>query len=298
MKEIENKELKVFLNTKRSLGTRERYEKNLKELFDFKSIETLEDFKKLTIDDFYEWKNYLLDNGVSENSIRPKLSAISSFYTFLTRRPQYHVHRNVILNSDLFETTKKIVNPMHTTWLTEDESRLFLSKCSNSRELAICTLLLNTGIRISELINLKKDTLVMFNDEHGEEVSTIIVERKGGKIQELYLNSIVTRCIKEYLKVRKETDLDYLFISNGGKKMSTQSIDTTIKKIKNKAGITKNISAHSLRRSAATAMYNNGYQIDEIQDVLGHSNSETTMIYLKNRQNKSRNVFRNYKIGV
>ena len=63
--------------------------------------------------------------------------------------------------------------------------------------------------------------------------------------------------------------------------MSTQSIDRTIHKIQKRAGITKDISAHSLRRTAATTMYKMGFGIKEIQDVLGHSSSGTTDIYLK-----------------
>lgn len=69
-------------------------------------------------------------------------------------------------------------------------------------------------------------------------------------MQEIYLNSFVTKCIKSYLKVRKNTNLNYIFVSNKGNKMSAQSIDRTIKKLKNRAGITRKISAHSLRRSA------------------------------------------------
>lgn len=291
--------LKHFINTKRSEGTKERYDSNLKELFEFKNIKTIEDFKKLNIDDYYDWKNYLLKNNISENSIRPRLSAVSSFYEFLIQRPEYGITKNIMAESDLYKTTKKIVNPEHTTWLTEEETTRFLMQCRNKRELAICAIFLNTGIRVSELINLKLDSLNIFKDENGEEVSTIIATRKGGKIQEIYFNSFVTKCVKDYvIKKRKKTDLDYLFVSNTGKKMSTQSIDTTIKKLKNRAGITRPISAHSLRRSAATNMYNHGFGIDEIQDVLGHSNPGTTQIYLKEIQDKSRNVFRNYKVGL
>lgn len=294
-----NEILKHFINTKRSEGTKERYESNLKELFDFKKIKTVEDFKKLTIDDYYDWKNYLLEKGLTENSIRPRLSAVSSFYEFLKQRKNYGVTENIMAESDLYKTTKKIVNPKHTTWLTEEETKQFLLQCRNRRELAICAVFLNTGIRVSELTSLTLDTLTLFKDENGEEVSTIIATRKGGKIQELYFNSFVTKCIKNYIdKSRKETDSNYLFVSNAGNKMSTQSIDRTIKKLKNRAGITRPISAHSLRRSAATNMYNHGFGIDEIQDVLGHSNPSTTQIYLKEIQDKSRNVFRNYKVGL
>lgn len=297
MKDIEEI-LKSFINTKRSISTKNCYERYLKELFSYKNIKTLDDFRNLEMDDYYDFKNYMLQQGLSENSIRPKLSAISNFYDFLIRREEYDITKNIIANSELFNNTKGIVNPQHTTWLDEVESRKFLSCCRGKRELAMCAIFLNTGIRVSELINLKKSTMNLFKDENGDDVSTIVVTRKGGKMQVIYFNPFVTKCVKEYLKVRKESNLDYLFVSNQGTKMTTQSIDRTIKKIKNRAGIERPISAHSLRRSAATNMYNSGFRVDEIQDVLGHNSPGTTQIYLKEIQDRSRKVFENYTIGV
>ena len=292
------KELELFLNTKRAKNTRKAYGNHIQELFNIKNVETLEDFKKLNIDDYYEWKNYLLDNGKTENSIRPKLSAISQFYAFLMKKPELGVHRNIIIESGLYENTKGIVNPEHTTWLTQEEIIRFLKACKSPRELAICATFLNTGMRVSELINLEYEKLNMFKDENGEMVSTIVAVRKGGKIQEFYFNSFVTKCLEKYLEIRKETKCKNLFISNGGNAMTTQSIDRTIRKIKNKAGITKAISAHSLRRSAATNMYSSGFRIDEIQDVLGHSSPSTTQIYLKGLEDRAKNVFKNYTVGI
>ena len=287
------KELDLYINTKRSENTKKFYRIYLTELFKFKNIETIEDFKKLNVDDFYEWRNCL-----SENSIRPKLSAVSKFYDYLIGKPELNINRNIILASDLLKTTKKIVNPEHTSWLDEKESDSLLKHCHNQRELAICAIILNTGIRISELINLKLDKLIFDKDQNGNDIATIVMTRKGGKIQKIYFNHFVTRCIKKYLEIRKETDNKNLFVSNTGNKMSTQSIDRTLKKITNKAGIKKSISAHSLRRTAATNMYNAGYKIDEIQEVLGHSNVATTQLYIKGSQDKAYNVLSSYSVKI
>ena len=292
------KALDLYINTKRSENTKKFYRIYLTELFKFKNIETIEDFKKLNVDDFYEWRNYLLEKGLSENSIRPKLSAVSKFYDYLIGKPELNINRNIILASDLLKTTKKIVNPEHTSWLDEKESDSLLKHCHNQRELAICAIILNTGIRISELINLKLDKLIFDKDQNGNDVATIVMTRKGGKIQKIYFNHFVTRCIKKYLEIRKETDNKNLFVSNTGNKMSTQSIDRTLKKITNKAGIKKSISAHSLRRTAATNMYNAGYKIDEIQEVLGHSNVATTQLYIKGSQDKAYNVLSSYSVKI
>lgn len=288
------KELNLFLNTKRSINTRKSYESHLNELFDYKSIKNIEDFKKLTADDYYEWKNYLLDKGVSENSIRPKLSAISKFYEFLMDREEFNVNLNIIKKSKIYDTTKKIVNPSHTTWLNDKEMELFFKTCKTKRELAICSVLFNTGLRVSELINLQLDKFIRFVDGNNEEVSSIIIVRKGGKMQNIRFNSAVTKYVVDYLEVRKPTKCKNIFVSNTGNPMSTQSIDRTLNKIASKAGINRRISAHSLRRSAATDMYNKGFTLEEVQDVLGHSSPETTQIYLKGMQDRAQNVFKNY----
>lgn len=296
---MENMEqvLQSFIRTKRSGNTKARYEMYLKEFFDYAKVNNLRDFKNVNVDTYYSYKNFLIEKGIAENTIRLKLCAISSFYNFLIKRENFGITNNVVKNSDLFETTKKIVNPKHTTWLTKEESKSLLKECKDTRELAICAIFLNTGIRASELINLKLNDFNTFA-ENGKNVSTISIVRKGGKIQEIYFNEFVTECVTNYIDKRKKSKLNLLFVSNTGNKMSLQSIDRTIKKLKNKAGISRPISAHSLRRTAATSMYNQGFTIDEVQSVLGHSSPVTTQIYLKGIQNKSENVFRKFSIDV
>lgn len=291
------KELERFLNTITSKGTRKAYEANINLFLEYKGIDNLEDFKKLTMDDYYEWRNYLLsDKNNTGNTIKPKLSAISSFYSYLMANPTYGVTSNPIIIGELHKKTKAQVNPENTTWLTKQEAVNFMSQCRNTRETAMCAIFLNTGLRVSEVIGLELNKYEKFPNEHGEICSHILVHRKGGKLQVVEFNPYVTEKIDNYIKERKVTDCKNLFVSNNGQPMSTQSIDRTIHKIQKRAGITKDISAHSLRRTAATTMYKMGFGIKEIQDVLGHSSSGTTDIYLKGLDGSANNVFRNFCI--
>lgn len=293
MKELEN-----FLNTIMTKGTKEAYKKNIELFLQYKNINNFEDFKKMSIDDYYDWRNYLTnDRNNVGNSIKPKLSALSSFYNYLMSDKKYGVKENPISISQIYNKTKSVVNPEHTTWLTTEEAGKFLSNCKNSRETAICAIFLNTGLRVSEVIGLEIDKYEKFTNEKNEECSRILVHRKGGKLQIVQFNPFVTSKIEKYLLTRKKTECKNLFVSNSGKPMSRQSIDRTIHKIQNKAGINKNISAHSLRRTAATSMYNSGYGIKEIQNVLGHSNSGTTDIYLKGLNGVNNNIYQNFVIS-
>lgn len=292
MKEIEN-----WLNTVRSKGTKKTYKKNAEEFMEYKEIKKFEDFKKLDADDYYSWIDYLINKkGNTENTAKSKISALSSFYAYLLANPKYGVLTNPIINARIHNTVKATTNPERTTWLTKEEMNSFMSQCRNTREKAICGIFLNTGLRVSEVIGLELENYKHFINENNENCSNILAKRKGGKLQIIEFNPYVTKLIDNYLKIRKKTDCPNLFVSNAGNPMSVQSIDRTIHKLAKRAGINKNVSAHSLRRSAATAMYGAGFDIKEIQSVLGHSSSGTTDIYLKGLENRANHVFQNFVI--
>lgn len=291
------KEVIKFLNTINSEGTRKAYNANINSFLDYKKIENIEDFKKLTVDDYFEWRNYLMNVlGNTGNTVKPKLSALSSFYDYLIGSQKYGITSNPIQIGGLHKKTKAQVNPENTTWLTKQEAVNFMSQCKNARETAMCAVFLNTGLRVSEVIGLELNKYEKFPNGQGEICSHILVHRKGGKLQIVEFNPYVTEKIDNYIKVRKETECKNLFVSDKGNPMSRQSIDRTIHKIQKRAGINKEISAHSLRRTAATSMYKMGFGIKEIQDVLGHSSSGTTDIYLKGLDGSANNVFRNFVI--
>lgn len=290
-------EVKKFLNTINSEGTRKAYETSINAFLDYKKITNIDDFKTMTVDDYFEWRNYLMNVlGNTGNTVKPKLSAVSSFYDYLIGSQKYGINSNPIQIGAIHKKTKAQVNPENTTWLTKQEAVNFMSQCKTPRETAMCAVFLNTGLRVSEVINLELEKYERFPNSQGEICSHILVHRKGGKLQIVEFNPYVTEKIDNYLKVRKQTDCKNLFVSDCGNPMSKQSIDRTIHKIQRKAGITKEISAHSLRRTAATNMYKMGFGIKEIQDVLGHSSSGTTDIYLKGLDGSSNNVFRNFVI--
>lgn len=292
MKEIDN-----FIKTLRSDRTRRSYKSHIDSFCDFKNIKNLEDFKRMTCDDFYEFKNYLIEEkNNSENSLKPKFVAISSFYDYLITDGKYGVTENIIEKNKITKSIKAIVNPQKRTFLTAQERALFLKECKNPKETAICTVFLNTAIRISELINLKLNQYVRYTNKNGEKASYLYFVRKGGKIKKLYFNPYVTEKIEDYLKVRKQSEYDNLFISNGGKPMSVQSIDMTIKKLAKRAGITKSISAHSLRRTVATDMNKQGIPLKNIQETLGHSSVSTTGLYIQDLDEDNEDLMMSYEV--
>ena len=148
---------------------------------------------------------------------------------------------------------------------TEDELEPY-----RSRDKAILMVLLTTGIRLSGLTEIKISDITE---------GTLSIIEKGNKQREVGLNNDTLKAIKDYLKVRN-SESEYLFVSNRNDFISTRTVQETIKKYIKKAKLdTKKYSVHSFRHSAAVFMHKNGMDIRTIQKVLGHSQVQTTEIY-------------------
>lgn len=175
--------------------------------------------------------------------------------------------------------------------LSYEQIEVLLDNCKNTRDVAILTLLSETGLRIHELIAL---TLRQYEkrDEHNSIVLSIT---KGSKERRIYLNEKCVVAIDRYLVNRKESIHDNLFISNGGTPMLDSSLRRTWKSIAKKSGQfddedIKGICNHLFRTSYATELNNKGVKITTIQEILGHGDLSTTRIYVKENKNEVRDA--------
>ncbi|MDP3785075.1 MAG: tyrosine-type recombinase/integrase, partial [bacterium] len=134
------------------------------------------------------------------------------------------------------------------------------------RDKTILELFFSTGLRISELCNLKVDEINLKRDEFS-------VRGKGGKIRVVFLSDRAKDAIKKYLEKRGEIGVEKLF------PMTPRSIQRMIKKYAIKAGITKKVTPHVLRHAFATDLLQNGADLRSVQIMLGHANISTTQIY-------------------
>lgn len=174
--------------------------------------------------------------------------------------------------------------------MTPSEVRTFLDVVENSegaterqakllqktkfRDVAIITLLLNTGIRVSECVSLDIDD-INFNE------NSLLVVRKGGKEHYLYFNDDVTEALTDYIELERplycdSTDEKALFLSNRKQRISVRSVQIMVKKFSKIAVPNKKISPHKLRSTYGTALYNQTGDIRLVADVLGHSDINTT----------------------
>ena len=142
------------------------------------------------------------------------------------------------------------------------------------RDYCILTFFLNCGMRVSELVGMN---LTDFKDD------TVRVLGKGGKQRTVFLNDACLAALEQYLPKRlepNEQDADALFVSKKRNRINVQTVKWLVKKYIGQAGLDpKKYSAHKLRHTAATLMYQNGVDIRTLQSILGHSSVDTTMIY-------------------
>jgi site-specific recombinase XerD len=146
-----------------------------------------------------------------------------------------------------------------------------------SRDLSILLLLLNTGMRVSELVNLDVNSL----QKAGESLR-IVIMGKGGKERMLKLNTVVVSSLERYLQERPSSEHTALFLNKNATRLSRKGISELITKYVREAKLppkAANISPHKLRHTLATMLLSNGENLRVVQEILGHSSIQTTQIY-------------------
>ena len=246
------------------------YKKDIEELYDFYT-------DLINIDEVIvrEYLEYLYSKGLNRNSISRKLSSIRSFYNYLLKEN--------IIKINYF---KEISNPKKNKSLPKYAKDNDLEKMFNSfnkekpleqRNLLILEMLYATGIRVSELVNIKINDIDKFNN-------SIKILGKGSKERIVFYGSFCEDILELYLKegrreLLKNKTNDYLFINKNGNQLSDRYIRKMIDNVVRKCEIDYHISPHTLRHTFATDMLNSGADLISVKELLGHSTLDTTSIY-------------------
>ena len=239
--------------------------------------------RTVTLSDLYEFLTYIAEQrpvqqnsattsyGLSPRSRARKVSALRTFFKYLTSKVHLLEHNPA---QDLESVSRRKEIPRY---LTVDSSLQLLEAVQGpyaERDYCILTLFLNCGMRVSELVGLN------LSDIQGD---TLRVLGKGNKERIIYLNSACLSALERYYPTRitpHDIDRNALFISRNRNRINVQTVKWLVKKYLNLAGLdSEKYSAHKLRHTAATLMYQNGVDVRTLQTILGHSNLDTTMIY-------------------
>lgn len=222
--------------------------------------DTVSNLDILTIDNFIDTlslKNY------KPKTIKNKIVVIRSFIKFL-------YSKNLIdIRPEAIEIPRTV--EVEANFLDEEEQLALIKSARNLRDKALIMTILSSGLRASEILNLKEDDLYRR--------SLIVSRGKGGKPRVTFIDPLTEKSIREYHH-KREVDSVFVFTNSFGKPLSRQYLSRMISETALRAGIKKRVSAHTLRHSFATNMLRKGARIEDVQPLMGHSNISTTRLYM------------------
>ena len=274
------------------------------ERMDFK----LEQLDRITVTDLEEYMEYLKYRFNEQNheimnqerGIMRKISSLKSFYNYffrtekLTTNPAALVrlpklHDKEIIRLDVDEVALLLDAVEQGEGLTEKQKAFH--KRTRLRDLALLTLLLGTGIRVSECVGLDINDIDFKN-------GGIHIHRKGGKEVTVYFGSEVENALQDYLDERfgiipEEGSEQALFLSMQRKRMNVRSVENLVKKYAHIVTPLKKITPHKLRSTYGTNLYRETGDIYLVADVLGHSDVNTTKKHYAALEDERRRSARN-----
>jgi len=269
-KHIENFISYLLFEKKYSNNTVKSYKRDLerfKKYFKNKNINTID---KKDIEKYIEYLNQDLDT----RSISRSISTLKSFYKYLKLNKEVsRIPTDTITNPKLKKYLPKVLSEEEINKLLD----INLNNNFDYRNKAMLELMYSSGLRVSELVNLKVNDIDLKNE-------AVRIFGKGSKERIVPLNEYATTALEAYiLNHRKELfkhgENDYLFLNNHGNKMTRQGLFKILKKIAQEKNIKTDFSPHTLRHSFATHLLKHGADLRSIQELLGHSDISSTQIY-------------------
>ena len=289
-----SKQFKNYLKLERSLAPNSiaAYLSDIERLRQYLELQNIQKTPlQVTMDDLINFLAFITDIGMSPYSQARMVSGIKAFYKFL-------VYEDLLKDdpSYLIETPKLGRKLPDTLDIVEVEKLLDgidLSTPEGARNRAIIETLYSSGLRVSELTELKISNI-------HPEIGFVRVVGKGSKERLVPIGKIALKYIKIYQgQIRVHVPIqkgfeDHLFLNRRGKSLSRVMIFMIIKKLAEQVGINKNISPHTFRHSFATHLIEGGADLRAVQDMLGHESITTTEIYTHLDRDYLKQVMKEY----
>ncbi len=309
------REFFLSMENSREIRTREAYARDLKVFFNFlveecskfegKSIRdiTIDDLASVNavdINEFMSYTEYYINSegeekSNHENGKSRKLAAVRGLFKYFYRMEKIpanpaelvlkpKIHDKEIIRLEPNETAELLDVIENGEKLTDGEKRYYNKNAK--RDLAIVTLLLGTGMRVSECVGIDINDIDF-------DLNGVKITRKGGNEMVVYFGDEVEKALKDYLEERKKAEPkkgseNALFLSMQNKRIGVRAVENLVKKYARKVTTIKNISPHKLRSTYGTTLYNETGDIYLVADVLGHKDVNTTKKHYAQMQDDNR----------
>jgi len=244
-------------------------------------------FKKISYNDITKYNKYLKEDlKLSSSSIARHLSSLRSFYNYL-------LNENIVSDNPFKLVSSPKKEMKLPNYMKYKEFEEMINTCDDSilgiRNRCLLEILLSTGARIGELINIKLSDINISSKE-------IKVLGKGNKERIVYINDHTVDALKKYLNDSRPLLLnnkrsDNLFINHIGGNLTTRGVREILDNIIKKSSLNIKVTPHMFRHTFATMLLNEGCDLKSVQELLGHVNMSTTQIYTHVSNNYIKEVY-------
>ena len=261
------------------------YQNHLDIFIEYLSNKGINNINSVSYNIIRNYINFLYEKKYNSKSICNHISSLRSFFKYLKNNDYVSSNPMTLIENPKLE--KKLPKYLYYEDIEKILNIPDLNTDLGVRNALILEMLYVTGIRVSELINIKISDIDFTNCK-------IKILGKGNKERLVMYGNRCKLLLDKYLEIRKnflKDNNEYLFLGVKGKKINDRVIRSIINELSVKAGINLKISPHTFRHTFATHMLNEGADLRSVQELLGHENLSTTTIYTHVTNERLRNVY-------
>lgn len=246
-------------------------------------------YKKITKDNIRSYLKYLDNQKLKNTSMSKNLSSLRTFYKFLVNEGIVENNQFLLISNPKKE--KKLPDFLNEIEIEDLLNIYDLNSYDGIRNRLILELLYATGVRVSELVNIKlKD--INYSDK------SILIMGKGRKERIVLYGEYTKSLLNKYLKQSRNFYLnsknsEYLILNKFGDQLSTRSVEKLVQNCTSKLALKHKVTPHTIRHTFATHLLNHGADIKSVQELLGHESLSTTQIYTHITNERLRSVYLN-----
>lgn len=262
------------------------YGKDLKIFLKFLEENKINNYNQINYQLIRKFLEFLYDENYEKKTIARHISSLRSFFKYLLKENIIKENPMILISNPKLD--KKLPKYLYYEQIEQILSIPDRSTPLGMRDLTILELLYSTGVRVSELVNIKIED-IDFNER------TIKILGKGNKERIVLYSKVLSNYLKDYLEKRNtfNPNHSYLFINKFGNKLTDRGVRTIIDNILKKGMVDFHISPHMIRHTFATHLLDNGADLKCVQELLGHKNLSTTQIYTHISDEHLRQVYLN-----